>query len=212
MKNISSCILFLMLARTSFGENPLEPLAGSIHGKMTDAETGAPLAGGQVVAVNTVLGAVADQNGRFEISGVPVGSYSLRMSYIGYTPAMITDVIVKSRRIAYVEGGLKPSALQGQAVKVTAGYFSGKEGGSTAETRFSYEEIRRAPGSGGDVSRIVTVLPSVAKVNDQSNSLIVRGGHPSENAFFIDGIEVPNINHFPDQASTGGPSECSTWI
>jgi len=66
-------------------------------------------------------------------------------------------------------------------------------------------EIRRAPGSAGDVSRIMMSLPSVAKVNDQSNNLIVRGGNPMENTFFIDNIEIPNINHFPHQGSSGGP-------
>jgi hypothetical protein len=172
---------------------------------MTDVETGNPLAGGHVMAVNTALGTVTGEDGGFEIQNVPVGSYSIRMSYIGYTPVTVTDVVVKPSRIAFVEGALKPSALQGQAVKVTAGFFNAEEALTASTTRFSYEEIRRAPGSGGDVSRILTMLPSVAKVNDQSNSLIVRGGHPAENGFFLDGIEVPNINHFPDQASTGGP-------
>jgi len=70
---------------------------------------------------------------------------------------------------------------------------------------FSAEEIRRAPGSAGDVSRILMSLPSVAKVNDQSNSLIVRGGSPIENCFYIDNIEIPNINHYPTQGASGGP-------
>ncbi|NOY06655.1 MAG: TonB-dependent receptor plug domain-containing protein, partial [Chlorobi bacterium] len=64
---------------------------------------------------------------------------------------------------------------------------------------------RRAPGTGGDVSRILMVLPSIAKVNDQSNNLIVRGGNPIENDFYVDNIEIPNINHFPQQGASGGP-------
>ncbi|MBD3170215.1 MAG: TonB-dependent receptor plug domain-containing protein, partial [candidate division Zixibacteria bacterium] len=64
---------------------------------------------------------------------------------------------------------------------------------------------RRSPGTAGDVSRIVMNLPSIAKVDDQLNSLVVRGGNPTENAFFIDNIEIPNINHYPIQGSSGGP-------
>jgi hypothetical protein len=153
----------------------------------------------------TPYGTVTDEDGRWNIHDIPVGGYTVRMSYIGYETRLFTDVIVKSSRIAFVDGALSPSAIEGQAVEVTAGYFTREESRSASMVRFDYEEIRRAPGSAGDVSRILMSLPSVAKVNDQSNGLIVRGGNPVENAFFIDGIEVPNINHFPDQASSGGP-------
>ena len=88
---------------------------------------------------------------------------------------------------------------------VTAGYFHTKAVQPVSITSLSAEEIRRAPGSGGDISRVIMGLPSLAKVNDQSNSLIVRGGSPLENGFFLDCIEIQNINHFPSQGATGGP-------
>ena len=96
-------------------------------------------------------------------------------------------------------------AVETEAVSVTAGYFTASEEQPVSAIQFSSEEIRRAPGSGGDVSRILLSLPSVAKVNDQSNALCVRGGNPIENTFYIDNIEIPNINHFPDQATSSGP-------
>jgi outer membrane receptor for ferrienterochelin and colicin len=104
-----------------------------------------------------------------------------------------------------VEAELSVSLLEMDAITVTGGYFSDVEDQPTSAVSFSFEEIRRAPGSAGDVSRIISGLPSLAKVNDQSNSLIVRGGSPAENAFFIDNIEIPNINHFPTQGTSGGP-------
>jgi hypothetical protein len=88
---------------------------------------------------------------------------------------------------------------------VEAGFFSKPEEKKASTISYTTEEIRRAPGSAGDVSRILMVLPSVSKINDQVNSLIVRGGNPAENAFYIDDIEIPNINHFPLQGSSGGP-------
>ncbi|MCK4979611.1 MAG: TonB-dependent receptor, partial [Candidatus Delongbacteria bacterium] len=97
------------------------------------------------------------------------------------------------------------AAIQIEGIKVETDYFAETEEQTTSIISFSNEEIRRAPGSAGDVSRIMMSLPSVAKVNDQSNNLIVRGGNPMENSFYIDNIEIPNINHFPHQGSSGGP-------
>jgi hypothetical protein len=205
IKLFLSCAAMLLAFRASTTFSGTVRLSGSVRGRMTDSETGAPLAGGHVVCAGTGFGTVTDDNGGYEISPVPVGGYSIRMSYIGYETRTITDVIVKSERMTFVDGALFPSAVKGRAVEVTAGYFTREDDRSAATVRFNYEEIRRAPGASGDVSRILMSLPSVAKVNDQSNGLIVRGGNPVENAFYIDGIEVPNINHFPDQASSGGP-------
>ncbi|MBE0644493.1 MAG: TonB-dependent receptor, partial [Bacteroidetes bacterium] len=143
--------------------------------------------------------------GRFAIDGLSAGSYTVRVSYIGYEPRVLTDVVVRPGRITSVDAALNSSAYRAEEVEVTAGYFTAVKAEDVSMAAFSGEEIRRSPGSAGDVSRIMMVLPSVAKVNDQSNSLIVRGGSPLENAFFVDGIEVPNINHFPAQGSSGGP-------
>ena len=143
--------------------------------------------------------------GRFAIEAVPVGSYTLVVSYLGYQTSARADVIVKSKRISRVDVNLSPSALSADEVVVEAGYFSRSAEQPVSIVGFSSEEIRRAPGTAGDVSRVIFGLPSVAKVDDTKNSLIVRGGGPIENAFYVDNIAIPNINHFPDQGSTGGP-------
>ncbi len=159
---------------------------GTIQGKLQDTETKSPLVGANVLIMSTKLGAVTDLEGNFVIPNVLVGSYSLRCSYIGYETLMKTDVIVKSQRITYVNAELKMSILATATVTVTAGYFAKADAQPMSAVNFSYEEIRRAPGSAGDISRIMMSLPSIAKVNDQSNNLIVRGGNPVENTFFID--------------------------
>ncbi len=178
---------------------------GTIKGKIIDAENKQPLVGANILILNTSSGTSTDDNGNFKIENIDAGEYSLRLSYIGYETKVITDIIVKPDRITFVEENLKPSGYELNSVVVTGGYFEGDEIQPISLTSFSSEEIRRAPGAAGDVSRILLSLPGLAKVNDQSNSLIVRGGSPSENAFFINNIEVPNINHFPMQGSTGGP-------
>ena len=178
---------------------------GIIRGQLLDADTRTPLAGANVLIINSHLGAATDMEGRFEIENLPVGSYALRFTYMGYAPLIKTDIIVKSQKTTYVHAETRMKTLSTEAVEITAGYFSQTSEKSVGIVNFNYEEIRRAPGSAGDVSRILMSLPSVAMVNDQSNSLIVRGGNPVENTFYIDNIEIPNINHFPDQASSGGP-------
>ena len=178
---------------------------GVIKGAVMDTDTKAPLIGANVIIVDTKKGAATDIDGKFILLNVPVGNYTLQFSYIGYEPMKKTDIIVRSERITFVQAELTLSIIKGQEITVTAGYFSQIQDQPTSTVNFSSEEIRRAPGSAGDVSRILMSLPSVAKVNDQTNSLIVRGGSPIENAFFIDNIEVPNINHFPTQGSSGGP-------
>ena len=178
---------------------------GTIQGKLLDADTKTPFIGANILVLNTVLGAATDTEGHFIIENVPVGSYSLQFSYVGYETVTKTDIIVRSNRITFVEQELRVSSLESEEVVVTAGYFQQKDEQPLSITNFSREEIRRAPGSAGDVSRIIQTLPSIAKINDQSNNLVVRGGNPIENTFFIDNIEVPNINHFPSQGSSGGP-------
>ncbi len=182
-----------------------QPFSGSIQGRVVDTETKTSLIGTNVLLTNTKLGSTTDTDGNFNIKNVPVGNYTIEFRLVGYEPIKKTDIIVKSERSTIVQAELKMILVETQGVEVTGGYFSQSEEQPTGLVNFSYEEIRRAPGSAGDISRILMGLPSLAKVNDQSNSLIVRGGSPVENGFFVDNIEVPNINHFPAQGSSGGP-------
>ncbi len=193
-------ILFMMLPGLA-ADRPL----GSIEGTLVDADNRMPLAGGNVLIPGTTMGAATDPDGHFRIPDVPVGHYNLKFSYIGYESRMKTDIIVKSNRTTLVTAELKMAALEMDEVTVSAGYFSQSKDQPVSLVNFSNEEIRRAPGSAGDVSRIIYGLPSIAKVNDQTNNLVVRGGSPMENTFFVDHIEIPNINHFPMLAVSGGP-------
>jgi hypothetical protein len=182
-----------------------QPLTGTIEGTAMDQATRSPLIGANIIIMNSTLGAVTDTEGKFIIRNVPVGNYSVQFRMLGYTSVTRTDIIVRSQRTTSVNGELAEQTIESEQVVVTAGYFRQNDAQPLSITALSAEEIRRAPGSGGDISRVIMALPSLAKVNDQSNSLIVRGGSPLENGFFLDGIEIPNINHFPTQGATGGP-------
>ncbi len=204
MKTILKFILLLLLSAALLSAQT-NSITGTIKGKLIDKDTRTPLIAANIMILNSVKGTSTDLEGNFELANLPVGSYTIKFSYIGYEPVTRTDVIVRPERITFQEVELVSTSLQTDSIVVTGGYFSDSEIQPNSITSFSYEEIRRAPGSGGDVSRILMSLPGIAKVNDQSNSLIVRGGSPIENSFFIDNIEIPNINHFPMVGSSGGP-------
>lgn len=201
-------ILLLMIAipvgTLTAGENK-NGKKGTIKGRVVDIETQSPIPGATVMLVGTKLGAATDEQGMYAIEKVPVGSYAISFSSLGFDPFTETDVIVRPKRITYAEAELNQAPTRLKDVVVQAGYFAEIEDKTTSTVNYSSEEIRRAPGSAGDVSRIMMTLPSIAKKDDQLNSLIVRGGTPAENAFYLDNIEIPNINHFPVQGTSGGP-------
>lgn len=204
MKRIFLIVLFITSIATVCPAQDKE-LSGSIRGKVVDFENKQPLIGVNVFIPELKTGCSTDLNGEYFLSRIKNGSYTINYTYIGYEKVMNPDVIVRSQRTTYVNIEMKPTAINMNAIDVTAGYFNQTETQPISATAFSFEEIRRAPGAGGDVSRIIFGLPSLAKINDTKNSLIVRGGSPVENGFYIDNIEIPNINHFPVQGSTEGP-------
>jgi hypothetical protein len=179
--------------------------SGNIKGRILDLETKEPLVGVNIEVLNSDFGAATDTDGYYVIPALAVGNYNLRISYLGYEPIFKTDIIVRPDRTTFLNSELRESVIEMEAISVSAGYFSNTSDQPLSVTNFSSEEIRRAPGSAGDVSRIIYGLPSVAKVNDTKNSLIVRGGSALENSFYVDNIEITNINHFPEQGSSGGP-------
>ncbi len=197
---LSLLLVFFLGQRNSIGEE----MDGSIRGFVRDLETKSPLIGVNVVVQGTDFGAATDSSGRYTITGIPAGSYAIMFSYVGYQTRVKTDVIVRPARITSLEADLQVKAVEQQVVKVTADYFAPVASQPTSAVNFSNEEIRRTPGAAGDVSRIMMMLPSVAKINDQVNSLVVRGGSPVENGFYVDNIEIPNINHFPVQGTSSG--------
>lgn len=179
--------------------------AGGIRGTVVDAETKAPLVGVSIHIPAAGTGAITDAAGDYRARNLPVGTYTVSFRSVGYRPVTRTDVVVRSGRNTEINAEMTPSTVAVDDIVVSAGYFAQPDDQPTSTTSFSHEEIRRAPGSAGDVSRIMQALPSIAKVDDQLNSLVVRGGSPSENGFYLDNIEIPNINHFPLQGTSGGP-------
>jgi hypothetical protein len=168
---------------------------GTIKGQLFDYETKTPLMAVNISIENTQTTTVSNSEGHFTIERVPVGNYTVKFSLAGYETLSKTDVIVKSNRITFLPVELKALPIRMDEVIVTGGYFPQEKEQATSAVNFSSEEVRRSPGTAGDVSRIVYGLPSVAKVSDTQNTLFVRGGSGLENSFFIDNIEISNVRY-----------------
>ena len=178
---------------------------GRIHGRAVDATTRRPLSGVAVVVLDSGLETATDAAGGFSIVDVPPGLYRLLVVATGYEAVILHDVVVRADRSTTVTVDLDvASPAVRETVDVTADYFSAAEERKASTVSLGFEEIRRFPGSAGDVSRLLHALPSVGPSTDQRNDLVVRGGSSLENLTIVDNIEVPNINHFPTQGASGG--------
>jgi hypothetical protein len=177
---------------------------GVIVGSILDHETQQPVDGAVVTIIELSLSAGTDADGKFEFRNIAYATYSLRVNSVGYITIVKTDVVVLSSRQSEVTIELIPVSYKTDTIDVVDKYFIRQPDVTSSNFNLDFEEVRRAPGAVEDISRMVQSLPGVSPGNDQRNDLIVRGGSPSENLILADGIELPNINHYPSQGSTGG--------
>ena len=188
------------------GANLLFAQQVSIRGTVVD-EFGYPLAGAEVILVDTPLGAQTDIDGIYLISGVTPGSYNLSVRFLGYESQTLYNIIVKSKGNPEYNFSLSPKAEALEGVVLQADNFISRPKESPLSTRtLSAVELATYPGGNNDVVQVAQTLPGVSpSVGGFRNDLIIRGGAPNESVYYLDGIEIPNINHFSTQGSAGGP-------
>lgn len=177
-----------------------------IRGRVIDRIARTPVAYASVVIVGQGdKGASADAEGNFVIENVKPGIYRLEASMLGYTSAVTPEYIV-SAATPFIEIELDQQSQDVDAVTVTPTPFRRTVESPVGLNVIGLREIEKSPGSNRDIARIVRSYPGVSfSPVGYRNDLIVRGGGPSENRFFMDGIEIPNINHFATQGASGGP-------
>ena len=198
-------LLFLFILISLYPLSEGKSQTGVIGGQVIDQVTREPLPGANVQLLTTGLGGSADTEGRFTIRDVPVGTYQLKVSLVGYQAALLADVVVSVGKPVEVVLKIDQNPIDLETVEVTASYFQRNPDTPVSIQRLTYEEIRRSAGGFEDVLRAVSVLPGVAQVQPGRNDLVVRGGAPSENLYVVDNVEIPNINHFGTQGAGGGP-------
>jgi len=180
---------------------------GDIVGHISDGKTQEPL---PVVNVQVVeqptFGTVTDINGNFSINGISVGTYSLKATIVGYESIILTNIVVSTGRSTKVSIKLNEQAIAVSGVTVQANYFNrNNQLAPLSVNSYDRAEVKRQPGSVMDVQRVIQNLPGIASSTDNMNELVVRGGAPYENLTVMENMEIPSINHYPNQFNSAGP-------
>jgi hypothetical protein len=196
-----------LLAPVALAAQSPAPATGVISGRVTAAVTEAPLIGATVRVLAQEAAAQTDSSGRFTLRGVRAGIVRIEVRRLGFAPVIKGDIAVSPAKPAEVTIALQPVDVQLEAVTVRPEAFPAQMAPSTpvSTQRYDAEEVRRQPGAQEDVLRAISIAPGVGVTSAARNDLVIRGGAPFENLFVVDNIEVPNINHFGSQGSTGGP-------
>ncbi len=201
MKKRFLFILFCFCLLATVTAQPVHQIKGTVIDKISRK----PLEFINVLITGTGMGGVTDSIGHFIIKEVPPGIYRLQASAVGYKTTLTSEYILSTRNLNIdIEIEENPTELEG--VTITASPFRRDLESPVGLRIIGLQEIEKSPGANRDISRVVQSYPGVAfSPAGYRNDLIVRGGSPSENRFYLDGVEIPNINHFSTQGASGGP-------
>lgn len=179
---------------------------GTIRGRVFNHKNNEPLPFTNIIIENDPQkGASSDTGGNFVLSNVKPGYVRLVASSVGFKKYVSEDFLVTNSKTVFLEIGMDESAVNLKAVEVKPSEFVRKEESPVSLQRLTNQEIERSPGSNRDISKVIQSLPGVASSPAFRNDVIVRGGGASENRFYLDGVEIPNLNHFATQGASGGP-------
>lgn len=201
--------VYLILILASMAISGFSQINGVIRGNVKDKNTQETIIGAIISVDGTTNGTTTDIDGNYKIN-LPVGTYNLKSSYLGYTTLIKFNISVTSGNAQTVNFEMEtaPSELS----EVTVTFDKGKSAVATdmitplSVQQLTTEEIKSNPGGSFDVSRVVQTLPGVGGSGGGAarNDIIIRGGAPNENVYYVDGIEIPVLNHFQTQGSSGG--------
>jgi hypothetical protein len=197
MKFICSLIFVFSLSLSAFSQ-------GTIRGQIVNPVNNQAVPFANVLVMGTELGAISSEDGFYEIVNVPPGLYNVRASFVGYKTSTAYEIQVNLAKAVQLDFELSEDASELSEVVVSS-EFSRSEETPLSVRKLNSNEIERYPGGNRDISRVIQSLPGVASTASFRNDIIIRGGAPNENKFFVDEIEVPVINHFATQGSSGGP-------
>jgi outer membrane receptor for ferrienterochelin and colicin len=177
----------------------------SLQGKVTDATSNEPLPFVNVVVSGTTIGTTTDLDGNFLLNGLKPGYIRIETSFVGYKKAISSEIEVSVANTNYIEIQMEQQKEQIDEVTVTASPFRKTQESPVSLRSIGIGEIEQSPGANRDISKVIQSFPGVQSTPAYRNDVIIRGGGPSESRFYLDGVEVPFINHFATQGASGGP-------
>jgi len=210
LKNILLCITFFVASITISAQNLKPAIVQTIKGRAIDKVTGQGLPGASVKVEFTggETGVMADEEGYFKVTDIPVGRVSLSISYLGYNQATFSGLSVISGKELVINAEMEEKVTVTDEVIVTAAKSKARANNEMAvvsSRMFTVEETERYAGSRGDVARMASNFAGVSFANDSRNDIIIRGNSPSGLLWKLEDTEIPNPNHFAENGTTGGP-------
>jgi hypothetical protein len=195
----SLSLIFLFIIAIASAQN------ATISGTVTALPSNEPVPFAPVFIQGTTTGATTDIDGKFSIPNLQPGLYNIECAAIGYKKAIAFEVETTTDRPAVINFELEEVIEEVGPVEIVATRRTNQDESPVSVRSIGVNEIKRNPGGDRDISKVIRTLPGVAAIPSFRNDLIIRGGAANENRFYIDGIEIPNINHFATQGSSGGP-------
>lgn len=178
---------------------------GKISGRVIDASTREVLSSVNIIIAGTTIGTTTKDDGTFELRNAPLGYIKVQASYLGYKTLLSNDYLVTQEKTPYIFIELEEESSSLDEIVIKRKLFKKNIESPLSLKSLGLAEIEKIPGGNRDILKVLQSLPGVASNPGFRNDIIIRGGAPSENKFYLDGIEVPVINHFQTQGATGGP-------
>ena len=200
---MQNCVLLILLTISTY---VLAQNTGTFSGQIIDEKTQYPLEGSSVILEGTNIGVITDKNGYFTFENVPTKSYNIQATYLGYESQTLYNVIVKSVGTPSLLFKLKEASEALDEIILSKSSFRTSKETPLSTQSFSAVEIETYPGGNNDIAKVAQSLPGISpSIGGFRNDFIIRGGAPNESVYYLDGVEIPNINHFSTQGSAGGP-------
>lgn len=177
---------------------------GSIKGQIFNQRNNEPIEFASIQIQGTTIGTTSEENGVFILSDVDPGFVRLIVSFLGFETTVSPMIQVQGNQTSFVDVTLPESSVELQEISIRPNYNVKRIESPISVLSVGVQEIEKSAGVNRDVSKAVQTLPGVGATDPNRNDLIVRGGGPSENVFYLDGVEIPVINHFATQGSSGG--------
>jgi len=198
-KILISLNLLLLISSLSYSQT------GMVKGRIFNNKNNEPIPFANIIIEGTSIGSTSDLEGNFQFSNVKPGYLKLVSSYIGFEKFISTEFMVSNGKTKYIDIPMKEVSINLSEVEIKSKVFRRDEESPLSMKSIGIAEIEKSPGSNRDISKVLQSLPGVSSTPAFRNDVIVRGGGSSENRFYLDGIEIPNLNHFATQGASGGP-------
>lgn len=206
MKKFYLFMFFILSGFISYTQSVTQ----TVKGQIIDKQSEIPVIGATIqwMSDSQTIGAITDVDGHFVLNNIPVGRQAFRITYLGYETITLPNVEVTSGKEVYLNIAMVESVQELNEVVITAKVAKDRainEMATVSARTFSLEEVNRYSGGRSDVARLAGNFAGVATANDSRNDIVIRGNSPTGVLWRLEGIPIPNPNHFSTTGSTGGP-------